>query len=566
MTLFMESPPGAASGMETLGLIDLAGFVALLLWGLHMVQHGVMDAFGVAIRRVLHRGLRHRLTAFAAGLGVTTLLQSSTATGLIAAGFAASGTLDLVSGLAVMLGANVGTTLIVQLLSFDISAFTPVLVLAGVIFNRFGRTDRQRDMASAMIGLGLMLFALAHMTTLLAHAAHTEGFQTLLALVSADLTLSLILGALLAWSMHSSIAVVLLTMSFTQQGAIPLPASFALVLGANLGSAINPLLNMLARRNPAALRLPAGNLANRLIGCLLALPFLGAIAGLPGLSTLTAHAPANFHLAFNLVMALVFLPVLTPLGRLLARRLPEAARADAAAPIYLEPGLIAQPALAIAAAAREVLRMADVTEAMLTGVAEAFRDGGQSRVEAVRQTDDTLDGLNHSLKLYLTSIPANGLSDNERRRLDQVIYAATTFEQVGDIISNNLARRAGKLLKRQQAFSGESWQNLEAIFDRVTGAVRLTASVFMTGEKRAVKHLLEEKEALDRLEARASRIHLDRLREGSVEGLETSALEMDTLHDLRQINDHLASIAIRAMRAKDRKAKHGDREVMAVSA
>ena len=541
--------------METLGLIDLAGFVALLLWGLHMVQGGIMDAYGTQIREVLHRGLKHRLTAFGAGLGVTTLLQSSTATGLIAAGFAATGTLDLVSGLAVMLGANVGTTLIVQLLAFDISALTPILVLAGVVFYKLGRSDRQRDLAKALIGLGLMLFALSHMTSLLSHAAHTEGFQTLLGLVTGDLVMSLLLGALLAWAMHSSIAVILLVMSFTQQGLVPLPAAFALVMGANLGSAINPVLNMLARKNPAALRLPLGNLLNRVTGCLVGLPLVFAFSHLPGLSGGGAHAPANFHLIFNLVTGAVFLALLTPLSRVLTKRLPEVAGVDGAAPIYLDPALTDRPNLAVAAAGREVMRMADVAEAMLIDVAEAFRSGGQTQVDAIRRTDDILDGLNRAVKIYLTAIPANMLSDSDRRRCDQVLYAATTLEQVGDIISNNLARRVGKLLKRQQTFSMASWQDLEPIFQRVIANVRLTASVFMTGDKRALKSLLDERAALEALEHKASRIHLDRLRQGSVDGVETSALEIDTLHDLRQINDHLTSIALAILRGKDKKAK-----------
>jgi phosphate:Na+ symporter len=539
--------------MGTLGLIDLAGFVALLLWGLHILQAGVMDAYGTAIRKVLRQGLSNRLSAFAAGLGVTTLLQSSTATGLIAAGFAATGVVDLVAALAIMLGANVGTTLIVILLSFDIAAVTPIVILGGVVFSKVGRTDRQRDVAKAMIGLGLMLFALSHMTSLLTHASETEGFQTVLRLVSADLFLSLLLGALLAWSMHSSIAVILLVMSFSQQHLIPVPASLALVLGANLGSAINPLLSMLSRKNPAALRLPAGNIITRLVGCLIVFPFLPRLGELALPVAVSGHLPATFHLLFNGVLALAFLPFLPTLARQLERRLPEVTADSASRPVYLDPGLISQPALAIAAASREVMRMTDVAESMLVDVATAFRGTDQKQVELIRQTDDVLDGLNRSVKLYLTSIPANTLTDGQRRRLDQVVYAATTLEQVGDIISNNLARRVSKLVKRQQTFSLETWADLAPLFERVTANVRLTGSVFMTGEKRALKRLFEEKEALDRLEARASQIHLDRLRQGSVDGIETSALEIDTLHDLRQINDHLAAIASAIMRGKKAK-------------
>ena len=545
--------------METLGIIELAGFVALLLWGLHMVQAGILDAYGADIRKILRHGLRNRLVAFMAGLGVTTALQSSTATGLVAAGFTATGVLDLGAGLAVMLGANVGTTLIVQLLSFNIAVFAPILVLIGVMGSRLGRTDRQRDVAKAAVGLGLMLFALTQMPLLLGHAAGTDGFRTLLGLVTSDTVASLLLAAILAWAMHSSAAVVLLVMSFSQQGLVSLPASFALVLGANLGSAVNPVLNMLSRKDPAALRLPLGNLLFRVAGCGVALALLDPLALNPHIFGSAGHAPANFHLVFNLAAAVLFLPFLPILAKWLPRWLPEAASVDAGAPAYLDAALVRQPDMAIAAAAREVMRMADVAERMLADVAVALREGGQGRIDAIRRTDDTLDRLNHSLKVYLTSIPANTLSDSDHRRLDQVLSASMTLEQVGDIVSNNLARRAGKLLKRRQTLSPETWMNLKPVFDGVTGNIRLTASVFMTGEKRAAKRLLEEKQALDLLEAKASRIHLDRLRQGSVDGIETSAMEIDTLHDLRQINDHLAAIATGVLQMRDKRARERGR-------
>lgn len=542
--------------MEFLGLLQLAGFVALLLWGLHMVQAGIMDAYGTVIRKVLRKGLHNRFVAMAAGAGATTLLQSSTATGLIVAGFTASGVLDLVTGFAILLGANIGTTLIVLLLSFDISAVTPLLVLAGVAANHFGRTDRQKDISRAAIGLGLMLFALSQMTELLGAAARQDDFRLLLNLVTSDLILTFALGAVLAWAMHSSIAVVLLIMSFTLEGLITLPVSFAMVLGANCGSAINPLLNMLPKKNPAGLRLPVGNLLNRLLGSLLVIPLVPLIAQIPAFTAGAAQSPALFHLAFNLVSALTFLPFLTPLARVLTKRLPESTTVDAAAPLYLEVQLTQTPSLAIAAASREVMRMADITETMLVDVSTVFRARDQSQIDDIRRTDDVLDALNRSIKLYLTSIPANDLSDTDRRRLDQVVYAAMTLEHVGDIIGNNLARRVGKLVKRHQTLSSETWADLEPIFMRVTANVRLASTVFITGEKRAMKLLFEEKHALDWIEAKASQVHLDKLRAGSVDGIETSALEIDTLHDLRQINDHLVSIAVAIMRNKDRTAKH----------
>src|SRR5437763_8897506 len=158
---------GGGAMSATLTLIDLAGAIALLLWGVHMVQSGIQRAFGPNLRRFLARALGDRFRAFLAGLGVTAILQSSTAAGLMAASFAAGGLVDLMPALAVMLGANVGTTLIVQALSFDVSRVAFLLVLIGVMMFRRSGVTRTRDLGRVGIGLGLMLIALQHLLAMI---------------------------------------------------------------------------------------------------------------------------------------------------------------------------------------------------------------------------------------------------------------------------------------------------------------------------------------------------------------------------------------------------------------
>src|SRR3954447_16262441 len=257
----------------TLSLIDLTGAIALLIWGVHMVQTGVTRAFGLQLRRILAYALGNRCKAFLAGIGATAVLQSSTATGLMVTGFAAGGMVDLVPALAVMLGANVGTTLIVQLLSFDVAEVAPALILIGVLM--FRRTSAApRDFGRVLIGLGLLLMALRQFVGLLDPFEDAPSLRLLLGAVATQPVLDVILAAGLTWAAHSSVAVVLLIMSFASKGVIPPHAAFALVLGANLGTAINPILEGGAGDDPAARRLPLGNLINRVIGVAIALALL----------------------------------------------------------------------------------------------------------------------------------------------------------------------------------------------------------------------------------------------------------------------------------------------------
>src|SRR5258706_5222281 len=246
-------------------ILDLMGGVALLLWGLHMVHSGVVRAFGADLRRLLGIALQNRFRAFLAGAFVTALLQSSTATGLMAASFVTGGTMDLVPAFVVMLGANVGTTLVVQILSFNIAVVTPVLLLTGVIaFKRGGRT-RTRDLGRAVIGIGLMLLALHIFLGALVTTESVPISRALLGAITNQPFLCLVVVAALTWAVHSSVAVVLVVMSLGAAHPIPPTAVLAMVLGANVGTALNPLVQTSQPGNLASRRLPIVQLLTRLV-------------------------------------------------------------------------------------------------------------------------------------------------------------------------------------------------------------------------------------------------------------------------------------------------------------
>src|ERR1041385_4710515 len=264
--------------MGSLVLLDLMGGVALLLWGLHMVHSGILRAFGPDLRVLLARGLKNRVAAFATGFGLTALLQSSTATARITSSFTAEGLVSLVPALAIMLGANVGTTLIVQILSFNIAAAAPVLFVLGLVAFRGGARSRIKDLGRVSIGLGLMLLALHILLDTLAPAETAPAMRVFINAITGDPVLCIAIGAAVTWAVHSSVATVLLIMSLAFAHFVSPYAALALVLGAHLGSGINPVFEGARRDNPASYRLPLGNLINRLLGILLVAPLLRPLA------------------------------------------------------------------------------------------------------------------------------------------------------------------------------------------------------------------------------------------------------------------------------------------------
>jgi len=530
--------------MGSIVLLDLMGGVALLLWGLHMVLSGVLRAFGPELRRLLGSALRNRFTAFGGGVCLTALLQSSTATGLLTASLAADGTVNLVPALAIMLGANVGTTLIVQLLSFDISALAPALFVIGLVTFRAGGGSLTKALGRVAIGLGLMLLALHILIDTLAPAEQAPAVRALLGSVTGDPLLCVVIAAALTWAAHSSVAVVLLVMSLAYSQFITPEAALALVLGANLGSSINPLIEGGIWGDPASRRLPVGNLINRL-------PFLHPIAReLRAIQPDAAKMTAEFHLLFNLALAALFIGVLDGLSWLLVRVLPEKRRPDdASVPRYLDEAALETPSLALANAARETLRMGDTVETMLRNVMTALLNNDRKLAGEVSRLDNVADRLNEAIKLYITKLTRDSLDEREGRRAMEIVSFTINLEHVGDIIDKNLCQLAAKKIKRGYQFSPEGAAELSAFHKRVCENLQAAFGVFMTGDVETARRLLREKAELRKAELEAADRHFDRLREGRPESLETTSLHLDVLSDLKRIHSHICSVAYPVLEA-----------------
>jgi phosphate:Na+ symporter len=531
--------------MGSVVLLDLMGGVALLLWGLHMVHSGILRAFGPDLRMLLARALNNRFTAFAAGIGLTALLQSSTATALITSSFTAEGLVSLVPALAIMLGANVGTTLIVQVLSFNIAAVAPALFIIGLVAFRSGARSRIKDIGRVSIGLGLMLLALHILLDTLAPAENAPGARVFMNAITGDPVLCIALGAVVTWAVHSSVASVLLIMSLAYAQFISPYASLALVLGANLGSAINPVFEGAKRDNPASYRLPLGNLVNRVAGVLLVAPFLHPITDIlqswqPDLAKMTA----GFHIAFNVATAIIFIGLLDGMARLLKKLLPDRVReTDPSRPRYLDESALETPSLALADASRETLHMGDHVEIMLRKVMAAMMNNDRALVDQVSRMDNSVDNLDEAIKLYVTKLTRGSLDEREGQRAMEIVSFAINLEHIGDIIDKNLSELATKKIKRRFQFSPEGAEELSAFHKRTMDSLRIAFGVFMSGDVNEARKLLVEKAGLRNAELAATERHLDRLREGRPESIETTSLHLDVLRDLRRIHSHICSVA-----------------------
>jgi phosphate:Na+ symporter len=558
----------------TVTLLQLGGYVGLLLWGTHMVSTGIERGFGAELRLWLGHTLsrpggRARFFALLAGLAVTAVLQSSTATGLMATSFTASGAIGLAPALAVMLGANVGTTLITQILAFDIAEVAPVLVLIGVIVFRSSDDGRGRNLGRVGIGLGLMLLALGSLVHTLEPVETAPALRAVLGSLGGEPVLAVLIAAALTWACHSSVAVVLLIGSLAASGVVAPAGSLALVLGANLGSALPPLFEA---GSPVARRLPLGNLLMRAAGCVLVLPFLPQIAGLLAqIEPASARLVVNFHTAFNLALAVLFLPVTDWLAALLVRFLPDPPRpADPAKPIHLEEAALDSASVALANAARETLRMADMFEGMLRGAIEVFRSGDRHRAADISRTERIMDRLGAAIRHYLADIGNEQplVDEDEGARGQEILSAVINLEHAGDIVANNLLEFAARRARRAGGFAPEELDAISTMHTELVDSLRLGLTVFLRGDAalRDARRLVARKRLLRRQEAEAAALNIRSL-QGGASRSDAVAATVDTgdflriVRDLRRVHSHIAALAYPVL---ERAAEYNNRDTGAL--
>ncbi|CAI3949595.1 Na+/phosphate symporter (NptA) [Commensalibacter communis] len=535
--------------MNFVSIIDLAGSVALLLWGVHMVQTGVQRAFGARLNQILSKTLRNKIQAFFAGLGITAVLQSSTATGLMITSFTANGVIGLPSALAVMLGANVGTTLIVQLLSFDVSRIAPLFVLIGVVmFRRW--MNAVRDLGRSFIGLGLILISLHQFLEILQPYTNQPSLRLMLGSIADMPLIAVFIALVLTWIMHSSVAVVLLIASFASHNVIPPETAFAMVIGSNIGTALNPVLEGTGK-DIVSKRLPIGNLLNRVIGAAICMLFLTQMTRwfiyyYPDMN----RSVANFHTLFNIVTAAVFLPFLTPYAEFLKRIMPrpkEEKTEDPSKPIYLDKSALKQsPMLAISNAIRESLRLCDALEKMLYGVDNTLKSKTPQIAIEARRVDIILDKLTSSIQSYVTALDPESLNRNELTQTERILTFCTQIANASDVLDRNVLPTVHKMAKQRIILPDEMMQPLKDMLKRMHQNLRIAATLLMNEDETIARKLAEEKDIFRETENQANSIYYRRLREETTNKKNQilyGSFMLELARDLKRTNTHIVASA-----------------------
>jgi phosphate:Na+ symporter len=526
---------------STIVIVNLLGAVALLLHGLAQVKDGVTRAFGARLRTGLARGTRSGLRSFLSGLFATIALQSSTATALTVASFVERELIRPRKAQIVLLGANVGTAVTARIVATGIEWLSPLIILIGLVLHRSRAIPRQAA-GTALIGVGLMLLSLHLLGLATEPMRQSPALAAFIGMLDNAWPVAMILAAGLAFVSSSSLAVVVLILSLAASASLSSGLVIALILGANFGGALPPVMATLS--GPAsARRLTLGNLIVRGLGCAIALPLAGYGADLlQSLSLAPQKLPVDAHLLFNIALALFAWPFVGLLSKLMDRLVPADPEVQAG-PVFLDPQALSTPVAALANAAREVLAVGDTIERMLIRAENAFKRNDLTPLAEIALLETQVDSRQQAVKLYLSKLGGDGLDGDNARRSIAILDYVINLEHIGDIVEKGICEQVRKKVTHGLSFSDDGYEELKSFFDLTIDNLRTAQTVFQTGDYQLARQLMEIKVEVRRIEKRSAERHLERLRTGRPESLRTSSLHLDMLRDLKRINAHIVAVA-----------------------
>ncbi len=523
-------------------VISLFGGVLLLLYGIKLLNDGLQNAAGSRIRSLLRSLTSNRLSAVGAGAFLTGLIQSSSATSVMLVGFVSAGLMTFRQTLAVILGADIGATLTVQLIAFHVYDYAVLLVGVGLSFTLFTKNTFYKNIGQGILGFGFVFLSLKIMIDAMLPLQGNELFRNVFIALTGTPFIGILLSAAVTALIHSSAATMGIALALATSGLIPLQSALHIILGANIGTCATALIASM--RSPAeARRVAWAHVLFKVFGVLLFLPLLHPYQRLVEQTTPDVMRQiANANTLFNVIMAVVFLPFLGLFARLLVKLVPEKAEEKRFGPMYLDDHVLGTPSLALGQATREALRTSDIVREMLTDMIRGLQSDDPAIVEDIKHKDNLVDLLDRQIRLYIARLSSSTLTESQSRRVMTVLEVTRDLENIGDIIDRNIMPIALKRITKGFVFSQEGMAEIVSFHKKTIENFDFAIAAFANNDRDLAERVLRNKEELGQLERELVQAHLERLRKGLRESIETSHIHLDIIGNIARINSLITHI------------------------
>ena len=548
--LASTSSPSTGSELPVAALLmGLFGGLALFLYGMEKMASALKAVSGERLRVILAGLTSNRLVGAATGAFVTAVIQSSSVTTVMVVGFITAGLMSMSQSVGVIMGANIGTTITAQIIAFKVTKLALLMIALGFAMTAVGKRERTRQWGAGLLGIGMVFFGMAVMADAVEPLRSYPPFLDSMVRLEAPI-LGILVGALFTALVQSSSATTGIVIVMASQGLITLQAGLALAFGANVGTCVTALLASIGRPREA-LRASMVHVLFNVAGVLVWLPMIGWLAQLvtwispsaeelTGVARMAADTPrqiANAHSVFNLANTLLFLPLATQFARLAEYLVPDRPLSEVAeaCPRYLDEELLDTPSLALDRARLELLHQGDLVRKMLAEALPAVLHGDEEELAAVAALDDPVDTLHGQIITYLGRISGRQLTRAQSEDFIELMEAANSLENIGDIIETNLVRLGRERIDHNVVVSPLTEEVIVGFHHAVSGALEAALQAVAQKNVEAARQVVKMKRKINRLADSAALHQARRLVAEEPNRLQAYTVEMDILQSLKRI-------------------------------
>ncbi|MGC8927507.1 MAG: Na/Pi cotransporter family protein [Myxococcota bacterium] len=525
-------------------IINFSGGLAIFLLGLNFLKEAIQHFAGERLRLVIQQFTSNRFFGMFWGAIFTVVLQSSTAMTVMLVGLTQSGLISLTQAMPILLGADIGTTLTVQLISFRLDKFSLLLVAIGFGLFFFGRRYRNKFVGQLILGFGLIFYGIKVLIDCSEPLQSSELFSVILKYFGENQLICLLFSTIITGLIHSSAATLGIVISLAISGNMTLEVAIPFIYGANIGTCFTALLAGIGS-DANGKRTAVAHTLFKVLGVLIFYPFTSYFAELiKQTDTDVARQIANAHTIFNVTIAFLLLPFSTIFANLLKRFFTKSENAqEQFRPKYLDRSALITPALALGYASREIMRMCSIVESMLRDTLKVFLEHDMDLLEDIQKRDNKVDILEREIKFYIVNIDKSFFTREQTRMEFDLISFISDLENIGDLINRTILEMARKMIKMGYHFSEDGKRELLEFHRDVMEGFRLSITAFDTDSEELARQAIRHKEILSEKEREFKEAHIERLHKGLKESLNTSSIHLELLSHLRRANSIATRIA-----------------------
>lgn len=521
-------------------LLGLFGGLALFLFGMEFMGDGLENAAGSRLKSFFDKAITNPLKGALVGTIVTAIIQSSSATTVMVVGFVNAGLMSLYQAVGVIMGANIGTTITGQLITFKIDDYIPLFIIIGAALILFMKQEKRKEIGKIIFGFGLLFMGLSQMKDAMSPIAQTTFFQDLILALEGNMFLGILVGAIMTAVVQSSSASTAILLSLAATGAISLQVAIPILFGNNIGTCVTALLSSL-NANKVAKKAAFIHLSFNLIGTLIFLPLINILSQVVMyMGGDIDKQIANAHTIFNIVNAIILLPFAGVFVKLANLALKDK-EGEKPTINRLDRRFLETPAIAFEQAFQESLTMYDLAKENLTLSTNALIDGKVTNLKKIFENESEINRLERELSTFLVSISSHDITEVDTNRIASMIKIISDIERIGDH-SKNIAELAEEVSTSKLTFTSDALEELRLMYNYTIESINSSYASYKNNNRQKANDTMIFEENIDRLEELLRDKHIQRLSQNKCNA-HSGAVFLDAISNFERIGDHSINIA-----------------------